>query len=65
MYDSQPYIPVSPNGEECRKGWEAIAVALRERLGGVTPAKLDIWEAGPVIATHGGLGALGYCVAQP
>jgi mannose-6-phosphate isomerase class I len=34
MYDSQPYIPVSPNGEECRKGWEAIAVALRERLGG-------------------------------
>src|ERR1700723_3564327 len=34
MYDSQPYIPVSPNGEECRKGWEALAVALRERLGG-------------------------------
>ena len=34
MYDSQPYIPVSPNGEECRKGWDAIAVALRERLGG-------------------------------
>src|ERR1700739_4476054 len=33
MYDSQPYIPVSANGEEGRKGWEAIAVAFRERLG--------------------------------
>jgi DegV family protein with EDD domain len=44
---------------------ESVVAQLRERLGGVTPAKLDIWEAGPVIATHGGLGALGYCVAQP
>ena len=44
---------------------ESVVAQLRERLSGVTPAKLDIWEAGPVIATHGGLGALGYCVAQP
>ncbi|HEY1681132.1 MAG TPA: DegV family protein [Candidatus Tumulicola sp.] len=44
---------------------ESVVAQLRERLNGVTPAKLDVWEAGPVIATHGGLGALGYCVAQP
>jgi DegV family protein with EDD domain len=44
---------------------ESVVAQLRERLDGVTPAKLDVWEAGPVIATHGGLGALGLCVAQP
>jgi DegV family protein with EDD domain len=44
---------------------ESVVAQLRERLDGVTPAKLDVWEAGPVIATHGGLGALGFCVAQP
>jgi DegV family protein with EDD domain len=44
---------------------ESVLAQLRERLHGATPARLDIWEAGPVIATHGGLGALGLCVAQP
>ncbi|HEY3674944.1 MAG TPA: DegV family protein [Candidatus Tumulicola sp.] len=44
---------------------ESVVAQLRERLDGVTPAKLDVWEAGPVIATHGGPGALGLCVAQP
>jgi DegV family protein with EDD domain len=37
---------------------------LRARLGGVEPASLDIWEAGPVIATHGGEGAVAVFVAQ-
>jgi DegV family protein with EDD domain len=44
---------------------QSVVAQLRERLNGVTPAKLDVWEAGPVIATHGGPGALGVCVAQP
>jgi DegV family protein with EDD domain len=44
---------------------ESVVAQLRERLQGQTPARLDIWEAGPVIATHGGPGALGVCVAQP
>lgn len=35
---------------------------LMERLGGATPRLLEIWEAGPVIATHGGRGAVGICV---
>jgi DegV family protein with EDD domain len=43
---------------------EAAAEKLRARLGGVEPAALDIWEAGPVIATHGGEGAVGVFVAQ-
>ncbi len=37
---------------------------LRARLGGVQPLMLDILEAGPVIATHGGPGAVGIFVAQ-
>lgn len=37
---------------------------LRQRLGGAQPAQLEIWEAGPVIATHGGSGAVGIFVAQ-
>jgi DegV family protein with EDD domain len=41
----------------------AAAAKLRERLGNVTPAFLEIWEAGPVIATHGGAGAIGTFVA--
>lgn len=40
----------------------ATAARLRERLG-VEPALLEIWEAGPVIATHAGPGAVGICVA--
>jgi DegV family protein with EDD domain len=43
---------------------QAAAAKLRERLGGIEPAMLDIWEAGPVIATHGGPGAVGVFVAQ-
>jgi DegV family protein with EDD domain len=43
-----------------------IAAANRERLmqrlGGVEPRLLEVWEAGPVIATHGGPGAVGICV---
>ncbi len=42
----------------------AAAKQLRERLGGVEPASLEVWEAGPVIATHGGPGALGVFVAR-
>ncbi|HEY1655301.1 MAG TPA: DegV family protein [Candidatus Tumulicola sp.] len=43
---------------------ETIAAKLRERLGGVDPARLEIWEAGPVIATHGGPGAIGTFAVQ-
>lgn len=35
---------------------------LKRRLGDVQPQLLEIWEAGPVIATHGGPGAVGICV---
>jgi DegV family protein with EDD domain len=42
----------------------ATAEKLRARLSGVEPAALDVWEAGPVIATHGGEGAVGVFVAQ-
>ena len=37
---------------------------LHERLGEATPLQLEIWEAGPVIATHGGPGAVGVFVAR-
>jgi DegV family protein with EDD domain len=37
---------------------------LRAKLGDVQPRLLDILEAGPVIATHAGPGAVGICVAQ-
>jgi fatty acid-binding protein DegV len=43
---------------------QAAANQLRERLGGMQPASLEIWEAGPVIATHGGPGAVGIFVAR-
>jgi DegV family protein with EDD domain len=39
----------------------SIARRLRERLG-ADPAMLEIWEAGPVIATHAGSGAVGVFV---
>ncbi|HKU82329.1 MAG TPA: DegV family protein [Candidatus Tumulicola sp.] len=38
---------------------QAVAGKLRARLNGAEPAQLEIWEAGPVIATHGGPGAIG------
>lgn len=41
-----------------------ILERLRARLGGVTPKMLDILEAGPVIATHGGPGAVGVFSVQ-
>lgn len=37
---------------------------LRERLKGVVPRMLEVCEAGPVIATHGGPGAVGIFLAQ-
>ncbi len=37
---------------------------LIERLNGRTPVSLEILEAGPVIATHAGAGAVGVFVAQ-
>lgn len=37
---------------------------LHERLGGRQPVLLEILEAGPVIATHAGAGAVGIFVAQ-
>lgn len=43
---------------------EAAMNKLRERLGGVEPRTLEIWEVGPVIATHAGAGAVGAFVAQ-
>jgi len=42
----------------------AVMEQLRGRLDGVQPRLLDILEAGPVIATHAGPGAVGICVAQ-
>ncbi|MDQ2865198.1 MAG: DegV family protein [Candidatus Eremiobacteraeota bacterium] len=42
---------------------QAVLEKLRVRLHGVTPRTLDIIEAGPVIATHGGPGAVGIFVA--
>lgn len=41
-----------------------IMQRLRARLGGVEPKMLGILEAGPVIATHGGPGAVGIFSAQ-
>jgi DegV family protein with EDD domain len=41
---------------------QEAALKLRERLNGVEPASLEVWEAGPVIATHGGPGAVGVFV---
>lgn len=41
-----------------------ILERLRARLNGGTPKLLDILEAGPVIATHGGPGAVGIFAAQ-
>jgi DegV family protein with EDD domain len=46
----------------------ALAQSVRERLelrfGGATPKVLEVLEAGPVIATHGGPGAVGVFSAQ-
>jgi fatty acid-binding protein DegV len=43
---------------------EAAMEQLRARLGDAQPRLLDILEAGPVIATHAGPGAVGIAVAQ-
>lgn len=42
----------------------AMLQRLRARLGGVEPKSVGILEAGPVIATHGGPGAVGIFSAQ-
>jgi fatty acid-binding protein DegV len=41
-----------------------ILERLRTRLGRTSPKLLGILEAGPVIATHGGPGAVGIFSAQ-
>ena len=41
-----------------------IQERLRSRLGGIEPKMLGVLEAGPVIATHGGPGAVGIFSAQ-
>ena len=43
---------------------EEACEKLKQRLDGAKPRMLEILEAGPVIATHGGPGAVGICVAQ-
>ncbi len=43
---------------------ENAIAQLRAKLGETRPRLLDILEAGPVIATHAGPGAVGICVAQ-
>ncbi len=43
---------------------QAVLEKVRTRLDGVVPKLLDSIEAGPVIATHGGPGAVGIFVAQ-
>lgn len=43
---------------------EAAMAKLRDRLNGVQPQMMEIWEAGPVIATHAGAGAVGAFAAQ-
>lgn len=43
---------------------KSILERLRAQLGGSEPEMLDILEAGPVIATHGGPGAVGVFSAQ-
>ena len=43
---------------------ENAMTQLRSKLGDARPRLLDILEAGPVIATHAGPGAVGICVAQ-
>ncbi len=43
---------------------QAALEKLRTRLNGVVPRLLDVLEAGPAIATHGGPGAVGIFVAQ-
>lgn len=43
---------------------ETIRARLAERFHGVEPARLEVLEAGPVIAVHGGPGAVGVFSAQ-
>jgi len=43
---------------------ETVRGRLEQRLCGVKPKLLEVLEAGPVIATHGGPGAVGVFSAQ-
>ena len=43
---------------------QRVLAKIRDRLHGVRPALLDILEAGPVIAVHGGSGAVGIFSSQ-
>lgn len=55
------FLVIHTNAPELAK---AFAAKLRARLDGVEPAQLEIGEAGPVIATHGGPGAIGVFAVQ-
>ena len=43
---------------------ETVRERLEQRFDGVKPKMLEVLEAGPVIATHGGPGAVGVFSAQ-
>ena len=43
---------------------ESVRGRLENTFGGVRPKTLEVLEAGPVIATHGGPGAVGIFSAQ-
>lgn len=43
---------------------QSVRARLLERLNGVSPRSLEVEEAGPVIAVHGGPGAVGIFVAR-
>lgn len=55
------FLIMHTNAPELAK---SIQERLRAQLGGVEPQMLDVLEAGPVIATHGGPGAVGVFSAQ-
>jgi DegV family protein with EDD domain len=55
------YIVMHTNAPELARD---LVERLRARLGGVAPMMLDVLEAGPVIATHAGPGAVGIFSAR-
>lgn len=55
------FLVMHTNAPDLARG---ILERLRAQLGGMEPQMLDVLEAGPVIATHGGPGAVGIFSAQ-
>jgi DegV family protein with EDD domain len=55
------YLVMHTNAPELA---QTVSDKLQARLGGAQPKMLDILEAGPVIAVHGGSGAVGIFSAQ-